>query len=56
MEFTKEEVNNLLALVDAGARAIAGQNGLSQAANVLAAAASLSDKVKNLVPDEVKTS
>lgn len=50
MEFTQEEVQNLLVLVEAGARAISGQNQLLQAANVLAAAHNLAEKVKKLVP------
>lgn len=52
MEFTKEEVQNLLVLVDAGARAVAGQSSLAQAANVLATADALTTKVKGLVKDE----
>ena len=50
MEFTQEEVQNLLVLVEAGARAISGQNQLLQAANVLAAAHNLAEKVKKLAP------
>ena len=50
MEFTQEEVQNLLVLVEAVARAISGQNQLLQAANVLAAAHNLAEKVKKLAP------
>jgi len=51
MEFTQEEVNNLLALLEAGARAISGQNPLLQAANILGAAHTLAEKVKKLAPE-----
>lgn len=50
MEFTQEEVQNLLVLLEAGARSISGQNQLLQAANVLAAAHNLAEKVKKLAP------
>ena len=52
VDFTKEEVNNLLILIDAGARSISSQNQLSKAAEVLAAAGVLSEKVAKLVKEK----
>lgn len=46
--FTNEELSNLLALVEAGARAIASQNPLSKAGEILIVANALAEKVKQL--------
>lgn len=51
-EFTKEEVTNILVLVEAGARALSSQNKLDQAAAILGAADALSKKLTTLLPKE----
>lgn len=51
-EFTQEELNNLLVLVETGARAIAERSDLQNAQNVLAAAANLINKLR---PEPVET-
>lgn len=54
-EFTKEEVTNVLVLVEAGARALSSQNKLDQASAILAAADMLSKKlIEALTPKEVE--
>jgi len=53
-EFTKEEVTNILVLVEAGARALSSQNKLDQAAAILGAADALSKKLITLIPQESK--
>lgn len=50
--FTKEEVQNLVVLVEAGARALAGQNKLDQASAILATADQLVKKVVKLAPED----
>ena len=52
--FTQEEVQNLLALLEAGARTVSSQSQLLQAANVLAAAHNLAEKIKKLVKENDK--
>jgi len=51
-EFTQEELNNLLVLIETGARAIAERSDLQSAQNVLAAAAQLINKLR---PEPVET-
>lgn len=54
-EFTKEEVTNVLVLIEAGARALSSQNKLDQASVILATADGLSKKLSEaLLPKEVK--
>lgn len=54
-EFTKEEVTNVLVLIEAGARALSSQNKLDQASAILATADTLSKKLSEaLLPKEVK--
>lgn len=52
---TKEEIQNVLVLVEAGARAISSQNSLDKAGAILATAHDLSVKLSKLaeVIDEV---
>lgn len=51
-EFTKEEVTNVLVLIENGARALASQNKLDQASAILATADALSKKLITLIPQE----
>ena len=44
-EFTKEEITNILVLIEAGARALSSQNKLDQASAILGAADVLSKKI-----------
>lgn len=52
--FTQEEVQNLLVLLEAGARAVSSQSQLLHAANVLTTAHNLAEKVKKLVKENDK--
>lgn len=56
MEFSQEEVNNLLVLLDAGARSLAAQNKLDKAAGILGAADALSKKVAELTKKDEEAS
>lgn len=49
---TKEEVQNLLILIEAGARAISSQNPLDKAGAILSTAHDLATKVAKLVDPE----
>ncbi len=54
-EFTKEEVTNVLVLIETGARALSSQNKLDQASAILAAADALSKKLSEaLLPKEAE--
>lgn len=54
LNFTPEEVKNLVVFIEAGCRAIASQTPVSQCANVFAVAAALTEKV-NMLPQQEKT-
>jgi hypothetical protein len=45
---TKEEIQNVLVLIDAGARALASQNSLDKASGILATAHDLANKLVKL--------
>lgn len=47
MEFTAEELKNLVVLLDSGARAVASQNDLEAAGNVMHIAGALKKKIEN---------
>lgn len=49
---TKEEVQNVLVLIEAGARALAAQNPLDKGGNIMMTAHALAEKVAELAPKE----
>jgi hypothetical protein len=49
---TKEEIQNVVVLIDAGARALASQNPLDKAGSIMATAHELSLKLAKMVEDE----
>jgi hypothetical protein len=51
-KFSKEEVQNLFILVDAGARAISAQKNLGEASGIMGAANQLINKLSKLIPEE----
>jgi hypothetical protein len=52
---TKEEIQNVLVLVEAGARAISSQNPLDKAGAIMATAHELSVKLSKLADEAVET-
>jgi hypothetical protein len=48
---TKEEIQNILVLIDAGARALASQNPLDKASSIMATAHDLAQKLAKLGED-----
>lgn len=52
---TKEEIQNVLVLVEAGARAISSQNSLDKAGVILATAHDLCVKLSKLTDETVET-